>query len=62
MVTLRIQHSVPAFDSWKRAFDADPLDRKGSGVRRYSLHRSVKDPNFVMIDLEFVATMKSTEV
>jgi hypothetical protein len=53
MVTLRIQHSVTTFDSWKRAFDADPLDRKGSGVRRFSTHRSVTDPNFVMIDLEF---------
>jgi hypothetical protein len=33
--------------------DSDPVDRKGSGVRRYSVHRSVADPNFVMIDLEF---------
>lgn len=29
------------------------MDRKGSGVRRYHVHRSVSDPNFVMIDLEF---------
>jgi len=29
------------------------MDRKASGVRRYHLHRSVADPNFVMIDLEF---------
>ena len=28
MVTLRIQHSVPTFDAWKRAFDADPVDRR----------------------------------
>lgn len=53
MPTLRIQHSVPAFDAWKRAFDADPVDRKGSGVRRHRIHRSVRDANFVMIDLEF---------
>jgi hypothetical protein len=52
MALLRIQHSVPMFDAWKRAFDSDPLDRKGSGVRRYLIHRSVSDPNFVMIDLE----------
>jgi hypothetical protein len=53
MVTLRIQHSVPSLDAWQRAFDADPLDREGGGVRRYSIHRSVNDPSFVMIDLEF---------
>ena len=53
MPILRIQHSVPNFQGWKRAFDADPMDRKGSGVRRYQVHRSVTDPDFVMIDLEF---------
>lgn len=53
MPILRIQHSVPNFEGWKRAFDNDPIDRKKSGVRRYHVHRSVLDPNFVMIDLEF---------
>lgn len=52
MPILRIQHSVPSFDGWKRAFDNDPVDRKGSGVRRYRVYRAVADPNFVMIDLE----------
>jgi hypothetical protein len=56
MPTLHIQHSVPNFDGWKRAFDNDPMDRKGSGVRRYDVRRSVEDPNFVMIDLEFDTT------
>ena len=53
MTILRIQHSVPNFDGWKRAFDSDPMNRKGSGVRRYHVLRSITDPNFVMIDLEF---------
>ena len=53
MPILRIQHAVPNFDGWKRAFDSDPIDRKASGVRRYHVHRSIADPNFVMIDLEF---------
>ena len=52
MAMLRIQHSVPSYDGWKRAFDGDPMDRKGSGVRRYAVHRSVANPNLVMIDLE----------
>jgi hypothetical protein len=52
MAILRIQHAVPNFENWKRAFDSDPMDRKRSGVRRYHVFRSVEDPNFVMIDLE----------
>ena len=52
MPILRIQHAVPSFDGWKRAFDADPVGRKAAGVTRYHVHRSVADPNFVMIDLE----------
>jgi hypothetical protein len=53
MPTLRIEHAVPDFDAWKRAFDSDPADRRGSGVLRYQVLRSVEDPNLVMIDLEF---------
>lgn len=52
MPILRIQHSVPSFEGWKRAYDSDPLDRKGSGVRRHRVYRAVADPNLVMIDLE----------
>lgn len=53
MPIVRIEHSVPNFDKWKEAFDRDPADRKGSGVRRYRIFRPPDDPNFVMIDLEF---------
>jgi hypothetical protein len=52
MPTLRIQHAVPSFDNWKRAFESDPVDRKGAGVRRYRILRPVGDPNFVMVDLD----------
>ena len=53
MPTLRIEHSVPDYEGWKRAFDSDPADRRGHGVRRYTVSRSVEDPGYVMIDLEF---------
>lgn len=59
MPILRIQHAVPNFEGWKRAFDGDPADRKASGVRRYQVHRSVTDPNFVMIDLEFDSVVEA---
>jgi hypothetical protein len=53
MPVVRIEHSVPNFDKWKEAFDRDPADRKGSGVRRYQVLRLQNEPNYVMIDLEF---------
>lgn len=53
MPILRIEHAVPDFAMWKRAFDADPADRKGGGVRRYEVLRSADDANVVTIDLEF---------
>lgn len=53
MPVVRIEHSVPSFDKWKQAFDSDPANRKGSGVRRYQVFRRQDDPNYVMVDLEF---------
>lgn len=53
MPILRIEHAVPDFEGWKRAFDSDPVGRERSGVRRYQILRSMDDPNYVMIDLEF---------
>lgn len=53
MYTLRIEHPVPNYEGWKRAFDSDPVGREKSGVRRYQILRPVDDPNYVMIDLEF---------
>ncbi len=53
MPIVRIEHTVPDFERWKQAFDDDPADRKGSGVRRYQVLRLRDDPNHVMIDLEF---------
>jgi hypothetical protein len=53
MPIVRIEHAVPNFEKWKRAFDSDPADRKRSGVRRYRIFRAQDDPDYVMIDLEF---------
>ncbi|MCC6316125.1 MAG: hypothetical protein IT361_00445 [Gemmatimonadaceae bacterium] len=53
MFVLRIQHAVPDYEGWKRAFDRDPLDRKGSKVRAHRVYRGTDDPNLVFIDLEF---------
>lgn len=53
MVVLRIEHATADFDSWKQAFDSDPVGRARSGVRSYQILRGVDRPNEVMIDLEF---------
>ena len=53
MVTLRIEHPVPDFDAWRKAFHGDPVHREASGVRRYRILRPVDDQKFVTVDLEF---------
>jgi len=53
MTILRIEHKVPNFEGWKKAFDSDPIKRKQSGVRRHRIFRPTDDPNYVIVDLEF---------
>lgn len=53
MIVLHIEHPVPNFENWKKAFYADPIDRKSSGVKKYKLYRSTSNPSYVAIDLEF---------
>ncbi len=50
---LRIEHPVPHYEGWKKAFDTDPINRKKSGVTRYRIYRLVENPNYVVVDLEF---------
>ncbi len=52
MYIVRIEHPVPDFDGWKKAFDSDPVGREKSGVRRYRILRPIDDPLYVLIDLE----------
>jgi hypothetical protein len=53
MPTLQVEHPVSDFGVWKQAFDADPVRRKASGVRRYRVFRPLDDPRYVKIDLDF---------
>ena len=53
MPILQIEHPVPSFDGWKKAFERLPIRREQSGVRRYRILRPVGDSNYVMVDLEF---------
>jgi hypothetical protein len=53
MITLRIEHAVPDFVVWKKAFDNDPLNRPQSGVRRHHIVRPTDDPLYLIVDLDF---------
>ena len=53
MYILRIEHTVPDFDGWKKAFDSDPIGREKAGVRRYRVFRPTDDAQCVLVDLEF---------
>jgi hypothetical protein len=60
MTVLQIEHRVPDFDGWKKAFESDPIDRKKSGVKSYRIYRPAGNKNYVVIDLVF-ATVSEAE-
>ena len=53
MTVLQIEHKILNFDSWKKAFDSDPINRKESRTRRYRVYQPTNDPQYIIIDLEF---------
>lgn len=53
MPILQIEHRVGDYDTWKAAFDGDPVGRQSGGVRRYRIARLTDDPNHVLIELDF---------
>jgi hypothetical protein len=50
---VQLEHPVRDFQTWKAAFDRDPVDRKASGVRAYQIYRPSDDLNYVAVNLEF---------
>ena len=53
MVTLRIEHAISDFDTWKLAFDRFATQRRDSGVLGHRVHRPTDDPCYVLIELDF---------
>jgi hypothetical protein len=53
MFTLQIEHQVRDFGMWQEAFDRDPLNRGGSGVRSYRIYRPVGRNDYVVLELDF---------
>ncbi len=53
MIVVQLEHPIRDFETWKRAFDSDPIHREASGVRSYQIFRPTDDPNYVAVDLHF---------
>jgi len=53
MPILQIEHKVPSYDGWKKAFDNDPVGREKAGVKKFQVFRPTDDPNYVIINLYF---------
>ncbi len=53
MSIVQIEHPIRDYETWKAAFDRDPVQRQASGVRRYQIYRPTDDPNYIAVDLEF---------
>ncbi len=53
MTTLRIEHAISDYPTWKGAFDRLAEVRQRAGVRGYAIRRPADDTNHLMLDLEF---------
>ena len=62
MVILQIEHQVPNYESWRNAFDGDPLNRKESGVKEIRIYRSSEDSNHIIVDVAFESMEKAKTI
>ena len=53
MTTLRIEHAITDYDTWRGAFERAAPFREQAGVRGYRIQRPIDDPDYLMIDLDF---------
>jgi hypothetical protein len=53
MPTLRIEHPITDFDTWKAAFDRFAEHRLRAGVVAVRILRPVDDLSFILVDLDF---------
>ncbi len=59
MTTLRIEHAVHDYVTWKTAFDSFAEARAKAGVRSFAIRQPVDDPKYLMLDLEFDTTVEA---
>ena len=61
MFILQIEHAVPDYANWKKAFDGDPVDRKKMGVKQFEIFQRSGDLNYVIINLWFESLVQAEE-
>jgi hypothetical protein len=53
MPTLRIEHPITDYQTWRRAFDSFATARDRAGVQQHRILRPVDDQQYVTVDLDF---------
>jgi hypothetical protein len=51
-VTILISHEVKDYDTWKKGFDSDEVNRKNAGMKVTGLYRALDKPNVVTLTVE----------
>lgn len=59
MTILQFEHPITDYAMWKAAFDRDPIDRRGLGVRRHRIYRPLDQPDYIVGELEFDTTTQA---
>jgi hypothetical protein len=62
MFILQMEHPVPDYNGWKKAFDSDPLKRQQSGVKSYRIYRELDNFKQVIIELDFDSLGEAEEM
>ncbi len=55
MSTLRIEHAITDFETWKAAFGRFAARRADGGVLGERILQPVDDPHYVLVDLDFAS-------
>ena len=53
MATLRVEHAIADYQTWRQAFDGFAAARATAGVRDFTIRQPVDDPKYLTLDLEF---------
>lgn len=56
MPTLHIEHAITDLPTWLAAFGRFADARRDAGARNERIHQPVRDPNYVVVDLDFETT------
>jgi hypothetical protein len=56
MATLRIEHAITDYRTWRTAFDRFAEARANAGVRSFAIRQPADDPKYLTLDLEFDTT------